>query len=308
MSKLTELRERIRAVENIQRITRTLATVSAARLSRTRGRAAGMRQYANRFEAVLDRQQEYVARFGKQIAHYSDLLQPREPVRTVAIIVIAADRGMCGGYNVEVCRRASELWSEREAAGARVRFLAIGRKAGKYLTRRHAEIIYQRGWHREALTALALEELLGILLRLYRAGEIDAVDAVYTQFHSALRREPRVRRILPVHVRAIVGETVRRAPPLRWHYEPTFREIIEELVMVHVRVQLFGVLLESHASEQGARMITMEEASERANKAVRQYRVQHNRLRRETITTDLLGALYASRATEESAADAARGE
>jgi F-type H+-transporting ATPase subunit gamma len=307
MSKLTELRERIRAVENIHRITRTLATVSAARLSRTRRRAAGMREYASRFQAVLDRQQEYLARVGEEIARYSDLLQPREPVRSVATIVIAADRGMCGGYNVEVCRLASALWSERQAAGVRVRFFAIGRKALKYLTKRRAEVIYQRGWQRETLTALALEELLSLLLRLYRAGEIDAVDAVYTQFHSALEREPRVRRIIPVQVQAIVGETVREAPPLRWHYEPTFREIIDELVMVHLRVQLFGVLLESHASEQGARMITMEEASERADKALQQYRVQHNRLRRETITTDLLGALYASRAIEESPADAGGG-
>jgi F-type H+-transporting ATPase subunit gamma len=300
MSKLTELRDRIRAVENIQRITRTLATVSAARLSRTRRRAAGMREYADRFRAVLDRQQAYLARAGLEILKYSDLLRPRSPVRSVAIIVITADRGMCGGYNVEVCRLASKLWTECSSAGARVQFIAIGRKGIKFLTKRHAEIVHRETWRREGLSATALEELLRLLLQLYRSGEVDAVDAVYTEFHSALRRQARVRRIVPVHVESIVGDADQRGAPQRWHYEPAFREIIDELVTVHLRVQLFGVLLESHASEQGARMITMEEASERADKALQQHRVQHNRLRRESITTELLSALYASRAIEES--------
>jgi F-type H+-transporting ATPase subunit gamma len=301
MSKLTELRERIRAIENIQRITRTLATVSAARLSRTRRRAAGMREYAGRFRDVLERQQAYMARAGLEILRYSDLLQPRAVVRSVAIVLITADRGMCGGYNLEACRLAAQQWNERRKAGQRVRFIVIGRKGAKFLTKRHAEIVHRENWRREGISVAVLESLLRLLLELYRSGEVDAVDAVYTQFHSALRREPRVRHIIPVHLEAGARAAMRDDATQHWHYEPAFREIIDELVTVHVRVQLLGVLLESHASEQGARMITMEEATERADKTLQQCRVQHNRMRRETITTDLLGALYASRAIEETA-------
>jgi F-type H+-transporting ATPase subunit gamma len=300
MSKLTELRERIRAVENIQRITRTLATVAAARLSRARRRAAGMREYAGRFREIFYRQQAYLARAGLEIATYSDLLRPREPVKAVALLVITADRGMCGGYNLEVCRLATALWEESRKAGQSVRFIVIGRKGTRFLRKRHANITHQQNWRREGMSAALVERLLNLLLELYRSGEVDAVHAVYTEFHTALRREPRTRCLLPAHVERVAGEPDAGEEAERWHYEPAFQDVIDELVSVYLRVQLSGVLLESHASEQGARMVTMEEATERAGKTLQGYRVQQNRMRREIITTDLLGALFASRAIEES--------
>ena len=301
MSSLTELRERIRAVENIERITRTLATVAAARLSRARRRAAGMREYSQRFRTILARQQAYLARAGFEIARYSDLLRPREPVRTVALLVITADRGMCGGYNLEACRLANEFWRKSREAGQRVRFIVVGQKGIKFFAKRHAEIIHREGWRREGISAGAVERLLALLLTVYRSGKVDAVHVVYTEFHTAIRRVPRVRRVLPMRVEPHDGSAVAGEDAERWHYEPGFEDVIEELVEVYLRVQLLGALLESHASEQGARMITMEEATERADKTLQGYRVQHNRLRREVITTDLLGALAASRAVAESA-------
>jgi F-type H+-transporting ATPase subunit gamma len=300
MSKLTELRERIRTVENIQRVTRTLATVAAARLSRARRRAAGMREYAGRFREVLLRQQRHLARAGLEITRYSDLLRPREPVRTVALLVVTADRGMCGGYNLEACRLATEQWETHRAAGRSVRFLVIGRKGARFLRKRGADIVHQENWRREGVSTAGVERLLELLLQLYRSGEVDAVDAAYTQFHTAIRREPRVRKLLPVQLESSVAPDVADAPFERWHYEPAFQDVIDEFVTVYLRVQLGGLLMESHASEQGARMITMEEATERADKTLQGYRVQHNRLRREVITTDLLGALFASRAIEAS--------
>jgi F-type H+-transporting ATPase subunit gamma len=298
MSKLTEVRERIRAVENIGRITRTLATVAAARLSRARRRAAGMREYSERFRQVLFRQQAHLSRVGLEITRQSDLLRPRARVRNVAILLITADRGMCGGYNLEAFRVASDLWEKRRKAGQGVRFIAVGRKGARFLERRRANIVHRENWRREGISADVVEHLLGLLLHLYRSGQVDEVHAVYTQFHTALHREARERSLLPVVLE-------RGRPPAaleadRWHYEPAFQDVVEELVTVYLRVQLFGVLLESHASEQGARMITMEEATERADRSLQGYRVQHNRMRRELITSDLLGALFASKAIEES--------
>jgi F-type H+-transporting ATPase subunit gamma len=299
MGKLTEVRDRIRAVENIQRITRTLATVAAARLSRARRRAAGMREYAARFREVLLRQQAHLARVGLEIERYSDLLTPRDSVRTVAVLVVTADRGMCGGYNLEVCRLTSAFQEQAVKAGRRVRFVVIGRKGYRFLAKRHADILHREGWSREGVSATVVERLLKVLLDLFRTGGVDEVHAVYTEFHTALRREPRIRRLLPIQVEQPV-DAVTTGSVERWHYEPAFRDVLDELMSVHLRVQLTGLLIESHASEQGARMITMEEASERADKALQAYRVQHNRLRREAITMDLLGALFAARAIEAS--------
>jgi len=111
-------------------------------------------------------------------------------------------------------------------------------------------------------------------------------------------------RLLPIELPPSDGEPAAAAE--RWFYEPSARALLDELVAVYARAQLCDLLLESYASEQGARMITMEEATERADRTLQEYRVQHNRLRREAITIDLLGALFASRAAEDAGATPGR--
>jgi F-type H+-transporting ATPase subunit gamma len=304
VAKLLELRQRIRAVENIQTITRTLATVAAAKLARTRRRAAGLREYAARLRGVLREQEPLLAAAGQGVGRLSELLRERGPVRNVALLVLTADRGMCGGYNLEICRLAVEFWQARSKARQGVRFVVKGRKGARHLARRGAEILHGESWRREGVGPEDVERLLGVLLAPYRSRAVDEVWAAYTEFHSAIHRQPRIVRMLPVELP--------REPPASgagptpsWHHEPSAPALLDELVDVYVRAQLCDVLLESYASEQGARMITMEEATARAETALQEYRVQHNRLRREAITIDLLGALFASKAVGE--ADVAPG-
>lgn len=301
MAKLLELRQRIQAVENIQTITRTLATVAAAKLARTRRRAAGLRRYARRVREILLEQQRHMARTGRGAAALSPLLEERRPVRTVALLVLTADRGMCGGYSLEICRLAARTWEERRRAGQDVAFVLKGRKGAAFLARRGARIVHREGWARGTIGAAEVERLLAVLLELHRSRTVDEVWAVYTEFHSPIRRFPRVVRVLPVDLPAAPAPASVEEIG-RWTYEPTAREMLAELVEIYLRAQLCDVLLESYASEQGARMITMEEASERADRTLRECRVQHNRLRREAITIDLLGSLFASGAIEDQAA------
>jgi F-type H+-transporting ATPase subunit gamma len=206
---------------------------------------------------------------------------------------------MCGGYNLEACRLALQFREERRRADQEVRFIVKGRKGAGYFQRRGLEPLHQEGWRREGLSAGEVERLLSRLLSLYRSGEVDEVHAVYTEFYSPIHRRVRTVRVLPVELRGEAPEAGTTAESIEaWHYEPTFREIVDQLLTAYLRVELCDVLLESYASEQGARMITMEEATERAEKSLQEYRVQHNRLRREAITTDLLGVLFASKAIE----------
>jgi F-type H+-transporting ATPase subunit gamma len=298
MGKLLELRQKIGAVENLQTITRTLATVAAAKLSRTRRRAAGMRAYAQRIREIVSHQQTALARSGLSLGALSSLLREGQPIRRLALLVISADRGMCGGYNLEACRLGLEFWERSRKAGQQVSFVLKGSKGAKFFQRRHADVLHQEGWRRGAMRGDDVERLLSLLVNLYRSGKMDAVYAVYTEFHSPIHRRPRVVRILPVELPGGTGEAAPEEADVHWSYEPGLAELIDELLAVYLRVQLADVLLESYASEQGARMITMEEATERAEKSLQEYRVQHNRLRRETITTDLLGMLFASRAIE----------
>ena len=117
MSKLLELRQKIGAVENIQTITRTLATVAAAKLGRTRRRAGGMRSYAQRIREMVSHQQASLAHQGLSPGAVSALLRERVPTHRVALLVISSDRGMCGGYNLEICRQGLEFWERSRQAG-----------------------------------------------------------------------------------------------------------------------------------------------------------------------------------------------
>jgi F-type H+-transporting ATPase subunit gamma len=302
MGKLQEVRQRIQSVEGIHAVTRTLATVAAAKLSRTRRRAAGLRLYARRVREMVLHQQLYAARTGIDLGELSSLLGPRPPTGRIAVMAIAGDRGMCGGYNLEACRLALDFCEGRKAGGQNVRLLLKGRKAIGYFLRRKAEILHQEPWRREGVTAEEVERWLKLLLDRYRSGDVDEVHVVYTEFHSAIRRRPRVVRILPVELPAPPAEGHPVQAIEKWHYEPALMELLDELLAIYLRVQLYDVMLESYASEQGARMITMEEATERADRTMQEYRVLHNRLRREAITIDLLGTLYAARASRAGAA------
>jgi F-type H+-transporting ATPase subunit gamma len=295
MGKLQEVRQRIQSIEGIHAVTRTLATVAAAKLSRTRRRAAGLRVYAGRIREMVLHQQLYAARTGLDLGELSSLLAPRPHVGRIAVLTIAGDRGMCGGYNLEACRLALAFCESRKAAGQGVRLLLKGRRAIAYFHRRKAEILHQEPWRREGVTSADVERWLGLLLDQYRSGDVDEVHVVYTEFHSAIRHRPRVVRILPVELPGLPAEGHPLQVIEKWHYEPALRELLDELLATYLRVQLHDVLLESYASEQGARMITMEEATERADLAMQEYRLLHNRLRREAITVDLLGTLYSGR-------------
>jgi len=296
MLKQLDIKQRIRSVLNIETITRTLATVAAAKLSWSRRRAAGLREYSRRLERIIADQQAYLKAKGASIGSLSPLLAQPDAVHAVAVLVITADRGMCGNYNLAACRLAQEFWEKRKKAGQKVLVLLKGRKGERFFRKRRAEIVHTSGWSRKGVRPEEIEQFHSLLLPMLLSGTVQEVYTVYTQFFSPVQRLPRIKRLLPValDLRGRGGEATGK-----WYYEPSFREIIDELLAIYVRVQLHDVLLESYASEQGARMITMEEATERANKTLWEYRGLYNRLRRESITIDLLGALYASRVVEE---------
>ncbi len=296
MLKLLELKQRMKSVENIETIARTLATVSAAKLSGSRRRAAGLREYTRKMEEILGHQKAYLDGKGVSISSLSPLLTERDTVHSVAVLVITADRGMCGNYNLAACRLAMKFWEQRKKSGQNTIFLAKGRKGERYFRKRSAAIVYSAGWRRKGILPEDVEKILSLLLHQYLSRAVDEVYAVYTQFYSPIRRLTKIKRMLPITVE-LHGQSGNAIN--KWYYEPSFREIVDELLAIYLRVQLYDVLLESYSSEQGARMITMEEATEQANKTLWECRGMHNRLRRESITLDLLSALYASRVVEE---------
>lgn len=304
MEKLADVRKRMSGVQGIGEVCRTLATVASAKLARTHERARGARTYAARLREMLARQQAASRVAGRDPAALSPLMGARPEVARIVLLVVGADRGLCGGYNLALGREARNFSASKGAEGIDVSAVVKGRRAEAYLRRAtDVPIDEASGWTRAGVTAEEVDALLGVLTDRFLAGEVDEVWACYTAFISTMRREPMVVRLLPVMPAEEVGGREEAAPAAHaWYYEPEQQPCVEELLGAFVRLQVEDVLLEAYASEQAARMVTMQEASERADRALADLRVHYNRLRRESITADLVGVLVAGRVRKEAEA------
>jgi len=302
MQKLVEVRKRAATVRSIRSVASTMATVASAKLSRTRERAAGMRVYAERMREVIRRQQAAAAELGVDLVGLSPFLQPRAEVRRVLLLHVSGDRGMCGAYNSAIDRIAGAFICERRADGVEVSAIAKGLKGAKFLHRRtEATLLDAAGWPKAGVTTDELDALSTRLSAAFMSGEADEVWCTYTRFYSPMRRYPTLVRLLPLTFESAAGTTASQpgAKARRWFYEPDLPTVVTELMGIFLRLQVEDVLLESYASEQGARMITMEEATERADRSLQELTVAYNRLRRELITSDLIGVLFASSLRED---------
>jgi len=314
MQKLVEVKRRMSAIEDIRGVARTMATVASAKLSRTRQRAAGMRVYADRMRAILRRQQAYLSQIGVAIEHVSPFLVTTRPSH-ILLVHLAGDRGMCGNYNMSINRVALDFIEQQRELGLEVSVVTRGLKAEQYLRRKceGVEILKAEAWPRSGVTDEIVDALHQTVTDAFLNGTADEIWCTYTRFFTPVRREPTLVRLLPIAFERIggvgAGEVSGRAraddPRLqRWAYEPSFSLIVDELIRSFVRIQCEDVLVEAYASEQGARMITMEEATERAGKRLHECKVMYNRLRREFITTDLLSVLFASHVRKRDEAEA----
>lgn len=299
MQKLVELKARMRTVANIQGVARTMATVASAKLSRTRRKAAGMREYAARVERTIQRQIAIAQAHGQDPAAISPFFAERDPAKRITLLHIAGDRGMCGNYNVAINRLALDTVVTRQAQGQQVAIISKGAKGERFFNRKApGSVVLTETWPRAGVVEEQVAAMRDLLVGRFLSREADEVWCTYTRYYSPIRRQPRLVRLLPLGAVAEGKAAPAELAAERWSYEPGFAEILAELVegFIHARVE--DLLMESYASEQGARMIAMEEATERAGRALAECRVLYNRLRREVITTDLLGVLFAAQVTE----------
>ena len=308
MLKLVDIRNRIEAVESIEGIARTLSTVASAKLSRTRTRAAGLRMYVERLRSMLGREFAYASSHGLDPRRFSPFLQPKAEVKKVLIVHLAGDRGMCGNYNVSVNRELVADVGRFRAAGIEVSVYLKGRYGQRWLAKRLADVtvVDSAEWSRNGVGDEDVQALYSLCSSAFLEGEADEVWCRYTRYFNTLAHGPALVRLLPLSFESRLAEGApdpladlevaaqAEAQARRWH-EPSFEDVFAALVAELVRTQFEDVQLESFASEQASRMVSMEEASERASRMLQELRVKYNRMRREAITSDLLGVLYASR-------------
>jgi F-type H+-transporting ATPase subunit gamma len=281
-----DLKRRVRSITNTRKVTKAMELVASARLRRSQQRIEAMRPYADRMLELM----AGVSRAAGAVR--LPLLERRENVEHVAIIPVTADRGLAGGFNAQVIRRSLALMREVEANGQQAVWFSTGRKAASTLRFRRLTVsqswvgFSERPAYRDAqMIAHAVSEA-------YVNHEIDRVVIVYNAFVSALVQKVTVRDLLPIPQdlldKAGEAEEDSTGGTPDFIYEPEPEEILARLLPVYVETELYRALLESAASEQGARMTAMRNASKAAGELIDSLTLAMNRARQAEITQEIL--------------------
>jgi len=284
MATVQDLKRRIRSVTNTRKITKAMELVASARLRRAQSRIEEMRPYADRMLELM----AITARASGSVP--LPLLQRRE-VRRVALLPITADRGLAGAFNAQILRRTFALERQLRGEGVEVSWLVSGRKGRSTLRFRGYEVAQAWTGHSEQPEYADAQAIARRAIELYANDEVDRVVVIYNAFRSALTQEVTVRDLLPIPEQVVEGgedETEEAAQRGDFIYEPEPEQILERLLPVYVETELYRALLESAASEQGARMTAMRNASSNAGDLISNLTLAMNRARQAEITQEIL--------------------
>jgi F-type H+-transporting ATPase subunit gamma len=284
MATVQDLKRRIRSVTNTRKITKAMELVASARLRRAQARIEEMRPYADRMLELM----AITARASGSVP--LPLLQRRE-VRRVALLPITADRGLAGAFNAQILRRTFALERELRGQGVEVTWLVSGRKGRSTLRFRGYDLTQAWTGHSERPEYADAQAIARKAADLYANEEVDRVVIVYNHFRSALAQEVTVHDLLPIPERVVeTGDDETHEAALRgdFIYEPEPEQILERLLPVYVETELYRALLESAASEQGARMTAMRNASGNAGDLISNLTLAMNRARQAEITQEIL--------------------
>jgi F-type H+-transporting ATPase subunit gamma len=285
MATVQDLKRRIRSVTNTRKITKAMELVASARLRRAEARIEALRPYADRMLELMG----ITTRAAGSVR--LPLLERRETVRRVAILPVTADRGLAGAFNAQVLRRAFVLERELRNDGVEVSWLASGRRGRSSLTFRGYELVQSWQGFSERPEYADAQMIARRAAELYANEEVDKVIVIYNRFQSALVQQVTVQELLPIPEKLVQGgddDAEQAALRGDFIYEPEPEQILERLLPVYVETELYRALLETAASEQGARMTAMRNASSNAGELIGSLTLAMNRARQAEITQEIL--------------------
>ncbi len=275
MASLKAIRKRIASVKNTQKITKAMKMVSAAKLRRAQEAATNARAYAEKLTELM----RHVAAATAASTH--PLLQQREPYRSVDLLLVTADRGLCGAYNSNLIRRAEQILSEFGRDKVRITF--VGRRGFDYFKKRGVIVADKHiNLFGGPDTALA-HRLADQLAAQFAEGHTDAVFVLYSHFRSALSQVPTVERLLPIAPAAVEASGARE-----YVVEPDSANLLDRLLRQYVRILVQRAFLEALASEHAARMTAMDSATSNAAEMIDRLTLEMNRARQAAITKELM--------------------
>ena len=284
MPSLKDLKNRIASVKNTRKITKAMQMVAAAKLRRAQEAAEAARPYAERMNAVMAGLAASVR--GKDGA--PRLLAGTGQDKTYLLVVMTAERGLCGGFNSTIVRLARTRIAALRAEGKSVKLLTVGKKGREQLRRDYGDLIIghvdlgdvKRIGYGNAQT------IAKDLLKRFDAGEFDVAEIFYNRFESVISQVPTRQQVIPAKFDA--EKEVEAAPQTVYEYEPSEEEILADLLPRGVATQIFTALLENGASEQGARMSAMDNATRNAGDMIDRLTIEYNRSRQAAITKELI--------------------
>jgi F-type H+-transporting ATPase subunit gamma len=291
MASQRDVKNRIDSVKNIRKITRAMEMVAAARLRRAEQRIAHLRPYAGAIRRMTRQAAEAA---GGEVGQLP-ILQQHENEQTIAILLVTADRGLAGAFNSQILRAGLRTAGEYEADGRDISFYASGRRGVSSLSFRGREVVGGYTGFTERPSYADAREIAEDLMAAYVDGKVDRVDILYNGYVSPLDQEVRRETLLPLQEATILessddedDEDEGTGHHALVEYEPGPEEILERLIPDYVEISLYRALLESTASELGARMTAMRNASQNAGEVIEDLTLEMNRARQAEITQEIM--------------------
>jgi F-type H+-transporting ATPase subunit gamma len=291
MASLRDIKRKIQVVKNISKITQAMKMVAAAKLRRVQERVEQGKPYAQTMT-------ELVGTLANNVTDFSHPLLEKRPVGAVGIIVISADKGLCGSYNTNILRQAHKFVDAKtaelqgnELTGDRkpVRLLTIGRKAGDYFSRRHYDITQKFPGMGPEMPYDQVRAISDAVLGLFLNGEVDEIYFCYTEFINTITQRPQTVQFLPIEPPSKEEESASAGDSrLEFIYEPAAPELLGVLLPRFVETRIYQLLMEAVAAEFGARMTAMTSATKNAEEQIDSLTLVANRTRQANITKELL--------------------
>lgn len=294
MANLKEVRLRIASVNSTQQITKAMKMVSAAKLKRATDAIIQMRPYANKLKEILGNLSTSLE------SGESPYTQQRE-LKNILLIVITSNRGLAGAFNANAIKATNALINQKYAAykqQGKLHIIAIGKKAQDFYTKNKFQVI---GNHNDLFNALTFENATTIaesVMAGFVQGKWDKVEVIYNQFKNAAVQNLVVEQLLPL-VKTVDHTNTTIKTNIDYILEPSQEEIVMELIPKSIKIQLYKALLDSHASEHGARMTAMDKATENAGELLRALRLSYNQARQAAITNEILEIVSGANALSE---------
>lgn len=291
MANLKELKNRIGSVKNTQKITKAMKMVAASKLRRAQDRAEKARPYSRKLSQVIQNLSESI-----EGANRPDFLSGRLDDQgnlinnKVLIIVTSSDRGLCGGFNTSLVKHSKQVVSDLLEQGKEVKIVTVGKKAYEVLKFTHEQYIIQsfNAFEGKQVEFEEAERIGKLVIDLFESGEVDTVKFLFSRFINPLVQEVTERSLIPLENSDVeANDNEAEGISSVYEYEPSEEEILKSLLPKNISVQIFRGLLENSASEQGARMTAMDNATKNSSEMIYKLTLQYNRSRQAAITTEL---------------------